>query len=668
MRKLPLFLLLIVCILIPSCNLEPVSEQDESINNYIYPYLDFELSENSTYYIATVVSGANFESIAVPGNIHTDYGVSMPVKFGGFEDPEDAKSLRELYLDEAVEGMEEGALIHATNIEKIIHQGAENDMHWPYLPILEAEGVHFGGWKAGDEFIWEVTAEGYVQRTFDIDKNNSEAIPVFFELKYMEAKSPSCTEPGSVEYYYCEHCGKKYADKAGTTLLDDVSLSVIGHSLIHHDGIEPTCLAEGNVEYWHCDSCEKLFSDEGATNEIESVILPKVDHKSNNEWQKDNSEYHYYKCIWCSTELNIENHDWEEEIIQVPTDLIDGVKRYTCIICGYSKDENISTHEHKIGEDGKCYEATCTTGAYCEGTCTECGQTVKIYSSEKLGHDYSEVPYVAPTCTEKGVIKHFHCNGCGENFENESTETPLESTEIAALGHSFATEWSSDDSTHYHKCTRCDEKADVAEHLYDQEEEKCQKSPATCTEGAVYYKTCVCGKCSTNAKDTFQTEPLGHNYTNEDGTDNYKHDNSGHWIECTRCSVEKEGSRAEHTFENDEDSAYIICTSCDYKKRVPQGGFNPDIQDAYPAGSMVQVSNEGTVFTFKVKNENEDYPITSYKWETSGVAISADNADTFVFDAPNLKTYWVRCTFSNGNGSASLSVTVRGGNRSSSGQ
>lgn len=73
------------------------------------------------------------------------------------------------------------------------------------------------------------------------------------------------------------------------------------------------------------------------------------------------------------------------------------------------------------------------------------------------------------------------------------------------------------------------------------------------------------------------------------------------------------------------------------------------------------ISIDGNIYTFRIEDENKDFPITSYEWETSGIAITGANGSTFSFAAPRKRTYSVRCVFSNGYGVTSLSATVSGG-------
>lgn len=148
------------------------------------------------------------------------------------------------------------------------------------------------------------------------------------------------------------------------------------------------------------------------------------------------------------------------------------------------------------------------------------------------------------TCQKRAV-----CAVCGAEYGDLS-------------GHAPAAQWSKDESGHWHACQTegCTEKCDFAAHLpdhpgsateeyavlctvcgyviqpqlththiFDQEkaEEAYLQKAATCTESAVYYKSCVCGE---KGEETFTAgEPLGHTW--------------GEWSVITPATEEAEGVR-----------------------------------------------------------------------------------------------------------------------------
>ena len=65
--------------------------------------------------------------------------------------------------------------------------------------------------------------------------------------------------------------------------------SVHVHDLTKMEGKEPTCTAAGNIEYWYCEECGKYFADKDATTEIseKDTILPMKEHEWETEYTVD---------------------------------------------------------------------------------------------------------------------------------------------------------------------------------------------------------------------------------------------------------------------------------------------------------------------------------------------------------------------------------------------
>ena len=189
----------------------------------------------------------------------------------------------------------------------------------------------------------------------------------------------------------------------------------------------------------------------------------------------------------------------------------------------------------------------------------------------------------APTCTKAGK-KTYSCTKCDA--------TKIEP--IPATGHSWKSDWTSDATHHWYECDNknCDVtdnagKKGYAEHSggkatctqnavcefckaeYGEKlphdftaetvDAKYLKSAATCTEKAVYYKSCaVCGLSSEGTADEatfFSGNALDHNWgawtSNEDGT---------HTRTCTvdGCSA---GTQTENCIDANKDHK---CDICDY--------------------------------------------------------------------------------------------------------
>ena len=61
------------------------------------------------------------------------------------------------------------------------------------------------------------------------------------------------------------------------------------HNLTKVEGKEPTCTAAGNMEYWYCEECGKYFADQDAVTEIsgKDTILPMKEHEWETEYTVD---------------------------------------------------------------------------------------------------------------------------------------------------------------------------------------------------------------------------------------------------------------------------------------------------------------------------------------------------------------------------------------------
>ena len=96
-------------------------------------------------------------------------------------------------------------------------------------------------------------------------------------------------------------------------------------------------------------------------------------------------------------------------------------------------------------------------------------------------------------------------------------------------------------------------------HTYNQETVKPEalKTPADCTNNAVYFKSCSCGAISTTDTFVAMDTALGHAH----GFD-WKYDSTNHWHECSRCHDKK--NEAAHDYGSDN-----VCDTCGYDKTVP---------------------------------------------------------------------------------------------------
>ena len=279
-------------------------------------------------------------------------------------------------------------------------------------------------------------------------------------------------------------------------------------------------------------------------------------HDFTTSWTHDDNE-HWKQCSRCDEKDDVGPHTWNSgTVTTAPTCTKAGEKTYSCNKCDATKIEPIPATGHSWKSDWtsdathhwhectnkncdvtdnagkKGYaehsggKATCTQNAVCEFCKAEYG--------EKLPHDFTaetvDAKYLksAATCTEKAVY-YKSCAVCGLSSEGTADEATFFSGN--ALDHNWGA-WmqNSDEKTHTRICKRdtshtetenchggtatCTAKAvctvcggeygEMAAHSFTTEKAEAQylKSAATCTEKAIYYKSCaVCGLSSEGTAD-----------------------------------------------------------------------------------------------------------------------------------------------------------------------
>ena len=245
-------------------------------------------------------------------------------------------------------------------------------------------------------------------------------------------------------------------------------------------------------------------------------------------------------------------------VTKEPTCLEEGTGTYTATFSGafgfpsQTKDITLPATGHDWGTTE--YTWTPTEDGY---TCTAkrvCQKDKTHAETESVTAAYAVV--TGPTCLTDGLGRY------QASFEADWAEDASKDVTLSALGHDWGAWTSNGDGTHTRNCTKdsshtedgtcsggtatCTERAicdvcggaygDLAAHDFTAEvaEENYLKSEATCTEPAVYYKSCkACGLTSegTEQEDTFQYgNPLGHDYDTE-----WSQDETHHWYVCKRC-------------------------------------------------------------------------------------------------------------------------------------
>ena len=251
---------------------------------------------------------------------------------------------------------------------------------------------------------------------------------------------------------------------------------------------EANCLSPA-LYYKSCKIC--MLSSKGTDSEATFASGEKNPDRHAEEpgdWQLDgNSHWRFYTC--CHLEVDRGAHQGGTADCLAPA---------LCEVCQHSYGE-LGPHHFvdQVNEYRLKSAATCTSPAVYYQSCSTCGAqgTETFTNGEPLGHDYG-----AWTSNGDGT----HTRVCAHDAAHTETENCTGGTATC---------------THKAVCTVCGgEYGEMAAHSFTAEkaEEQYLKSAATCTEKAVYYKSCaVCGTSSkgTAAEATFFSgNALDHNW------------------------------------------------------------------------------------------------------------------------------------------------------------
>ena len=148
-------------------------------------------------------------------------------------------------------------------------------------------------------------------------------------------------------------------------------------------------------------------------------------------------------------------------------------------------------------------------------------------------------------------------------YENDGTlsvsAVGSSSVNLVVCKHNLIEDWEVDASDHWHVCSICNGKQDVAAHVFNQEvvNDVYKASGATCISGAIYYMSCICGRIG---METFESGDRDSN--NHSGTlsNDWKSDDSQHWKEYSCCNVHVE--TATHTGGTATCQSLATCSIC----------------------------------------------------------------------------------------------------------
>ena len=318
---------------------------------------------------------------------------------------------------------------------------------------VETAGCTYGDWSTNQDSHWKTcTVCGG-------------------ETERLNHADPDCD-------HFCDTCGIKMTEHDFT---GELAITALLYK-------EANCLSPA-LYYKSCKIC--MLSSKGTADEATFASGDKDPNRHAEDpgaWQTDaDSHWRFYTC--CHLEVDRGTHQGGTADCLAPA---------LCEVCQHPYGE-LGPHHFvdQVNEYRLKSAATCTSPAVYYQSCSTCGAqgTETFTNGEPLGHDYG-----AWASNEDGT----HTRICKHDASRTETNNCHGGTA---------------DCTHKAVCTVCGgEYGEMAAHSFTAEkaEEQYLKSAATCTEKAIYYKSCaVCGTSSKGTADEatfFSGNALDHDW------------------------------------------------------------------------------------------------------------------------------------------------------------
>ena len=239
------------------------------------------------------------------------------------------------------------------------------------------------------------------------------------------------------------------------------------------------------------------------------------------------------------TEAPHTEHSWDGGTVTVPaTHTSEGSIHYTCTICGAGRDEaipadvNAHVFDQQVASDAYLVApANCAGGAQYRYSCVcgAAGEATFVSGDATGAHVWDDGTVTVPaTHTSEGSI-HYTCTICGAGRDEAIPAS--------------------------------------ADHVFDQEvvDDKYLASPATCSNAATYFKSCICGE---KGSETFPYgNPAPHTYSDQwsfNETDHWRAATCGHNGETTDFGPHKwdDGKIIKDAGHNVNGEKLYTCTTC----------------------------------------------------------------------------------------------------------
>ena len=364
--------------------------------------------------------------------------------------------------------------------------------------------------------------------------------------------------------------------------------------------------------------CQVTWENKTTLNSqaVRHGTAPSHAHSWSSEWTSDTT-YHWHECE--NANCDVTENSAKDGYGPHSGGAANCTEEAVCASCGTAYG-GLDTNGHDWGEWEVKIPATETTVGSKTRTCKRDPSHTETETIPQLDHTHKMKyhPAVDADCGtgRDGNIEYWFCPGCGKFFRDAggTHEIGLENTVIHPA-HDLDTDWSHDESSHWHECKKCGQKPDSAAHVYDDgDDETCSicdytrvvhrhvleqvpAVPATCVSAGntEHYRCTACGErfrddrgndpvteaevklsplghdwqeatcetpktCKRTGCSATEGRPLGHDWTT-----GWMSDAGFHWHECLRENCgEKSGHAAHIPGPEATEAAPQTCTECGY--------------------------------------------------------------------------------------------------------
>lgn len=274
------------------------------------------------------------------------------------------------------------------------------------------------------------------------------ALPGEFDISKASGwTSSALTDDNKILYLGAS--GATYTYDCGNGKTASFNLTFRPHNCTKTEAQDATCTDDGNIEYYSCSVCGYKFG---------KAVPTKTDDIVTDEDIVTNATHHDYGS-WTITEEPTLTETGEAERV-CANDSTHKEKEFLPVLTDtsvWTKDEtrHIEPTEENTGKD-------VYTSEYGE---------VEITLPPKMHtHTLDKTEEKAASCTEDGNEAYWTCSVCHKMFSDENGTIEITAVPtISSTGHTFAAEWSNNETNHWHTaiCEHIDEKRDEAAHTWN---------------------------------------------------------------------------------------------------------------------------------------------------------------------------------------------------------